>query len=78
MKVNMELSQAQSDALYFRQRLEAWQDANRDMGDRFAAVLEQRVALATVLREVMNLKYGEAPNMGLRHRIRVALSTVPA
>jgi hypothetical protein len=41
---------AADDARYFMERLEAWQDANRDMGDRFAKVLEQRNELLAALR----------------------------
>ena len=44
---------------YFRERLEAWQDVNRDMGDRFAAVIEQRDELAVALQRILDADGGE-------------------
>lgn len=41
---------AEQDAIYFRERLEAWQDASRDMAERFAAVLAERDAMRAALR----------------------------
>lgn len=76
------IEEYKSAARYFQERLEHWQDANREMGERFAAVLKQRDEAVGLLREIAGGRNGStAPVLaamrrhapGLLRDIRVAV-----
>jgi len=65
-----ELAEARAQAAYFRERLEAWQDANGHMADRFEAARVDNARLRGALTQIANS--GDAYN-DLRTTARAAL-----